>query len=117
MPGNEVPYVAMPEGDWGVMHAGAGLKRKAAEQLSGPTASIRRMETALKGISQVMGTALRDALLTICIPCSRAGHCVCLSVHLCIQILHMSTFQVAYSPVTLASVYRLNCRPRVSITM
>ena len=40
-----------------MLHAGASVKRKAGEQLSGPTASIRRMETALKGISQVMGTA------------------------------------------------------------
>ena len=51
-----VPYFAMLGGDWQVMHAGANLKRKAAEQLSGPTASIRRMETALKGISQVTGS-------------------------------------------------------------
>ena len=56
-----------------MMHAGASLKRKAGEQLSGPTASIRRMETALKGISQVMGTAVTNKLFTICISCSRAG--------------------------------------------
>jgi len=62
-----VPCVAMLGGECGVMHAGASLKRKAAEQRSGPTASIRRMETALKGISQVMGTALTNTLLTICI--------------------------------------------------
>ena len=61
--GNELPYVAILEGEWRVMHAGASLKRKADEQLSGPTASIRRMETALKGISQVLGTALTNALL------------------------------------------------------
>ncbi len=69
-----MPDVAILGGEGEVMHAGASVKRKAAEQLSGPTASIRRMETALKGISQVMGTALRNALLTICISCSRAGH-------------------------------------------
>ncbi|DBA77262.1 TPA: hypothetical protein ACH3X2_008458 [Trebouxia sp. C0005] len=40
---------------------GAGLKRKAAEQLSGPTASIRRMETALKGISQAEKAAEEEA--------------------------------------------------------
>lgn len=60
--GNEVAYVAMLGDDWEVMHAGASLKRKAAEELSGPTASIRRMETALKGISQVMGTAHSNSI-------------------------------------------------------
>ncbi|KAL0017880.1 hypothetical protein WJX77_007036 [Trebouxia sp. C0004] len=40
---------------------GASLKRKPAEELSGPTASIRRMETALKGISQAEKAAEEEA--------------------------------------------------------
>ena len=99
--GDDVPYVAMLGGEWGVMHAGAGLKRKAAEQLSGPAASIRRMETALKGISQVMGTALRKALLLL----AHHLHLLLKSWTLCLLVwtAHMSTLQAPYSPVILAS--------------